>query len=213
MRLALPAWLLALTALAACGSEPSPNSSVTEGNSQPAAEKSASNEVSAAPTAPGTAPLTAEGWGPLRIGMTLAEVVGAAGPDSDPAAVGGPEPEVCDIFHPARTPEGLLVMVEQGRLTSISIAAPTEVRTDRGLGPGATAGEVEAAYPAGLKSEPHEYEEAPARYLTMWTVGGGEEPYVRSADARGIRYEVDHSGRVSVIHAGGPSIQYVEGCL
>lgn len=210
MRLALPASFLALAALAACGSEPSPKS---EGNSLPAAEKSAPGNVAAAPAAPAVAPLTAEGWGPLRIGMTLAQVVAAAGPDSDPEAVGGPEPEVCDIFHPARTPEGLMVMIEEGRLTSISASAPTEVRTERGLGPGATAGEVEAAYPGGLKSEPHEYEEAPARYLTVWTVGGGEEPYVRSAAARGIRYEVDHSGRVSVVHAGGPSIQYVEGCL
>jgi hypothetical protein len=162
---------------------------------------------------PETASLTADGWGPLRIGITLAEVTAAAGPDADPEAVGGPEPEVCDIFHPARAPEGLRVMIEDGRLTRISLSDPTEVKTDRGLGPGDAAAAVEAAYGEELVSSPHEYEEAPAEYLTVWTGGGREETYVRSPDARGIRYEVDHSGTVDIVHAGGPSIQYVEGCL
>ena len=34
-----------------------------------------------------------------------------------------------------------------------------------------------------------------------------------AANARGIVYEVGLEGDVSQIHAGGPSIQYVEGCL
>lgn len=49
--------------------------------------------------------LTAEGFGPLRIGMTRAQVVEAMGEDSDPEAVGGPDPESCDEFRPARAPE------------------------------------------------------------------------------------------------------------
>src|SRR5687767_4144879 len=46
--------------------------------------------------------LTAEGFGPLRIGMSRAEVVKALGEDSDPEAVGGPDPESCDMFRPVR---------------------------------------------------------------------------------------------------------------
>ena len=38
--------------------------------------------------------------------------------------VGGAEPETCDQFHPARAPEGLLVMIENGVLTRITLAAP-----------------------------------------------------------------------------------------
>ena len=208
---------VAVAALASCGSDPSvaPDDAAANVAAAPALVEAASNAAASpvAEPAPGITPLTAEGWGPLRIGMTLAEVAAAAGPDSDPEAVGGPEPESCDIFHPARAPEGLMVMIEDGRLARISLSAPTAVRTERGLGPGATAAAVKAAYGDALTASPHEYEEAPAEYLTLWTKGGGDEAYVRSPDARGLRYEVDHSGTVAATHAGGPAIQYVEGCL
>jgi hypothetical protein len=157
--------------------------------------------------------LTAEGYGPLRIGMTLAEVAAAMGPDSDPAAVGGPEPERCDQFRPARAPEGLLVMIEEGRLTRISLYDGAQVATDKGLRVGAARAEVRAAYGAELRSEPHEYESPEGEYLTLWTKGAPPPGSAAGPNARGIRYEVAGDGRVATIHAGGPSIQLVEGCL
>ena len=35
---------------------------------------------------------------------------------------------------------------------------------------------------------------------------------VQDPTARGIRYEIDGEGKVSIIHIGGPAIQLVEGC-
>jgi hypothetical protein len=202
-----------LPALAACG--PGPAAGPAANEAAPVRDPAATARA-AAPAGPGAtpalAPLTADGWGPLRIGMTLDEVAAAAGPDADPDAPGGAEPEACDTFHPARAPEGLRVMVERGRLTRISIAAPTAIRTDRGLGPGDSAQAVREAYRDRVRASPHEYDEAPAEYLTSWTTDVGVEPYVQAAAARGIRYEVDRRGRVAQVHAGGPSIQYVEGC-
>ena len=58
----------------------------------------------------------------VTVFVTRAEVETALGADSNPGAVGGPEPEACDTFHPARAPTGLRVMVEQGVLTSIWLA-------------------------------------------------------------------------------------------
>lgn len=183
-----------------------------------AGEAPAAPESPQAPTAP-DAPqasdpqaLTAEGWGPLRIGMTLAQVEAALGPDADPAAVGGAEPEICDQFRPERAPEGLLVMMEQGVLTRISLLRGSRLVTDRGFGLGATAAEIKAAYGADLHAEAHHYLGLPAEYLTVWTDGRPDEPYVQDPAARGVRYETDVEGRVTAIHAGGPSIQYVEGC-
>src|SRR5690606_9883692 len=66
--------------------------------------------------------ITPDGWGPLRIGMTRAEVVAAAGEDANPNAVGGPIPEECDEFRPREAPDGVLLMLEQGVLTRISIS-------------------------------------------------------------------------------------------
>jgi hypothetical protein len=215
MRCLVPALALLI---AACGSEAdraAPAAPETAAPA-PAAVPPAANEGGMA-TEPAPSPagpvLTAEGYGPLRIGMTIAEVNAALGPDSDPDAVGGPEPESCDQFRPARAPEGLLVMVEDGRLTRITIYGEAPVATDRGLRVGATAAQVRAAYGAALRAEPHEYQEPPAEYLTVWTRGAPAADGTIDAAARGLRYEVASDGRVAAIHGGGPSIQYVEGCL
>jgi len=187
------------------------------GTSGPDNEAAAAGSASAAapvaaPEAPARAVLTAEGFGPLRIGMSRAEVVRALGEDSDPEAVGGPDPESCDMFRPLRAPAGMLVMIEEGRLTSISLIEGARVATDRGLSVGAAAAAVRAAYGGALEAGPHKYEEAPAEYLTFWTKDAPRGDEYAAASARGIRYEIGGRGAVQAIHAGGPSIQYVEGC-
>lgn len=178
---------------------------------QPAAEAQGSPEPAVPTPVPpaDTVPrLSADGWGPLRIGMTRAEVVAAAGEDANPEAVGGPEPEQCDEFRPRDAPAGMRVMLEQGRLTRISVAREAEVRTPEGFGVGSAAEEIRAAYGSRAESTPHKYLAAPAEYVTVWTRGGPEAP-----DARGIVYETGLDGRVAQVHAGSRSIQYVEGCL
>lgn len=207
------AWAAAL-ALAGCGGS---GSGGRENEAAPAdvaaAQAPASAPKAEASPAAAAAVLTAEGYGPLRIGMSRAEAVKALGEDSDPEAVGGPDPESCDQFRPERAPQGMLVMIEDGRLTSISLVDGSRVRTDRGLGLGAGAAEVRATYGKALRAGPHKYEEAPAEYLTIWAKDAPEDGrYDTAPTARGMVYEVGAKGRVQAIHAGGPSFQYVEGC-
>ena len=157
--------------------------------------------------------LTSEGLGALRIGMTLAEVTAAAGADSEPNAVGGADPASCDQFRPERSPVGTLVMIENGILTRISLINGSTIKTNRGFGVGDSAEAVRTAYGAGATSTPHKYVAAPAGYITVWTKGGSTDgSYVQDAAARGIVYETNAEGRVQMVHAGGPSIQLVEGC-
>jgi hypothetical protein len=148
-----------------------------------------------------------DGWGWLRIGMTRAQVVAAAGEDANPNAVGGPNPEECDEFRPARTPRGLLVMLENGILTRISLSEGAGIRTASGIEVGDQAGAVMAAHGAEAVTAPHKYQEAPARYIAVWRTAPP------APDARGIVYEIGGDDRVVHVHAGGPSIAYVEGCL
>jgi hypothetical protein len=145
--------------------------------------------------------------------MSRDEVIEALGPDSNPEAVGGPEPDSCDEFRPARAPKGLLVMIEKGRLTRISLGQDSKVRTDRGIRIGATPDQIRAAYgPGTTVTEPHKYAPPPGEYITYW-VGGPRQGYSEDPKARGIVYSIDETRRARQIHAGGPSIQYVEGCL
>lgn len=188
--------------LAACGQQDS---------ARPAAEPPATTTpVEAAVDANA---LTANGYGPLRIGMTRAQVVAALGDDSNPGAVGSAEPETCDQWRPARAPEGLIVMLENGTLSRISVASPSTLKTDRGFGVGDTAAAIKAAYGSAAVVEPHKYSAAPAEDIFVWTVGGPVgDAYVEDPTARGLRYEIDEQGKVAHVHVGGPAIQLVEGC-
>ncbi|MDP1777968.1 MAG: hypothetical protein Q8K90_05100 [Brevundimonas sp.] len=188
-------------ALAACGApDPDPEPAPTLEPAPPAEAPPAADV------------LTAQGFGPLRIGMTRAEVETALGRDSNPEAVGGPDPDSCDIFHPARAPQGMMVMVENGVLTSIWLGTGSTLRTDRGFGVGDTATAIKAAYGPTAHVSPHKYSAAPAEYITTWSVGGAAG-YVQDPAARGIAYHVSTEGRAQQVAAGGPSIQYVESCL
>ena len=157
--------------------------------------------------APHARPLTADGWGPIRVGMTRAELVAAAGEDANPDAVGGPDPEQCDQFRPRAAPAGMLVMVERDTVTRISVGRTSQVKTDAGFGPGDAAQDIKAEYGARASATPHKYVEPPAEYVTVWQTNAN------ASHARGIVYEIGADGRVTHVHAGSRSIQYVEGCL
>jgi hypothetical protein len=166
---------------------------------------SASVPVRTKPAEP--ARLTPDGWGPLRIGMTRAEVVSALGEDAQPDAVGGADPAICDEFHPARAPAGMRVMIERGRLTRITLGRDAEIETEHGFRVGSPSGDIKSALGARAVATPHEYGEAPSEYLTVW-IRPASDP-----EPRGLVYEIGPDGRVTQVHAGGSSIQYVEGCL
>ena len=141
--------------------------------------------------------LTEQGYGPLRIGMTWAQARRAM-----PGLRGNFElGESCFVAEVAALP-GFYAMFEDRRLTSISAGEGSRIATAGGLRVGHTAAQVRAVYGARTRSEQHHYEAAPAQYLTVWTVPG----------RRGIRFETNDHRRITVIHAGGPSIEYVEGC-
>lgn len=150
--------------------------------------------------------ITADGWGPLRIGMTRAEIVAAAGEDANPEAIGGPEPEHCDQFRPNSAPAGLLVMVEEGILTRISVSRNSDIATPEGISVGDPAASVLEAYEYRATVAPHKYWQSPAKYIDVWSV-------TSSGGRRGIRYEINPEDEVAHIHVGGPSIEYVEGCM
>ena len=144
-------------------------------------------------------PLTVDGYGPARIGMSQAEVVKALHAKLTGEAI--EDEKVCVEKKAAALP-GVIFMFEDARLARVSLWSPSKVTTPRGIGLGAGADAVRRAYGKGLRSEPHHYEDLPSQYLTFWTVPG----------KRGVRFETNSKRRVQAIHAGTSAIQYVEGC-
>ena len=158
--------------------------------------------AAASAAAPAQAPgwrLTRDGYGPVRIGMTRAQVAAALAVrlEGDPID----DAEACEEMAAAQGYRGFYFMFERGRLTRVSATEPSQAATALGVGIGATAARVRRAYP-GVRAETHTYLGRPAEYLTLWSRRGG----------RGIRFETDTDRRVTVIHVGGASIRYIEGC-
>ena len=160
------------------------------------------------PTADANA-LTPTGWGPVQIGMTREQVAEALGAGRDDSGAS----DQCEYFHPANAPEGMLVMLNNGVLSRISISEPADLDTDRGFGVGDSAASIKAAYGASAVVSPHAYEGPPSEDIFVWNgARPGDTEYITDESRRGIRYEIGGDGNVSHIHIGGPDIQLVEGC-
>ncbi|WP_372786123.1 hypothetical protein [Phenylobacterium sp.] len=155
--------------------------------------------VAASTAAAGPAPLTAEGWGKLRIGMRERDAVRLF--HLKVSRNDGVSSDECreDAWpgHP-----GIWVMAQQGRVTRISVTADGP-RTDKHVGVGSREADIARAYGPALIVSEHSYEEAPAHYLTAWAVKG----------RRGVRFETDRLGKVTAFHVGDRSIEDIEGCL
>lgn len=143
--------------------------------------------------------LTPDGWGPVRIGMSRAQVERSIGAklEGEPLE----DEQSCIEMAPVGPDTGVWFMFEDFKLSRISVGDPSKVTTPRGIGVGASADQVRRVYPR-IKAEPHYYEDKPSEYLTFWTV----------PNKRGVRFETSSKRQVQAIHAGTASIQYVEGC-
>lgn len=148
-------------------------------------------------------PLTVEGYGDMRIGMTLAEARTASGQALDAEAIEAGVPGAC-VEQPFSTSDGdkLWLMFEGDKLVRISAAeeAP-HTRTAQNVGVGSSDAEVRTAY-QDLVEEGSHYNAPPAHNLIAWTV----------PDQSGLLFEVNEQGVVTAVHAGRAQILYMEGC-
>lgn len=214
-----PALSLALSlALAACSSEPdTPNATeppaatqdVPEADPRPApavtptpstaptpspsAEQPAAG-ASISPPSPGKT-LALEGLGTLRIGAAVPR--GGSWAERG-AQIDGDCRTVSSPSYP-----GVYAIVSGGKVRRITVGERSDVRLIEGIGVGASERDVKRAF-AGFREAPHEYERAPAKYLTAPNARRGEPA---------LRFEIGQDRKVSLIHVGTmPVLGYVEGC-
>ena len=202
MKNPLPAFAVAL-ALAACSSgQPPAADDESRDSAAPvnAADATAANTADPAPSVPpppvpAARLLMLEGLGDLRIGQPIPA-------DSKWAERGGQASDTCRIIASPDFP-GVYAIVEGGRVRRITAGQGSTVRLAEKIGVGSTEKEVRGWF-AGFRAEPHEYQAAPAKYLTAPNAASGDPA---------LRFEIGEDGKVALVHVGTmPVLGYVEGC-
>ena len=140
--------------------------------------------------------LAPDGFGPLRVGMSFAQVQQrASGLAATP--VGLRASSNCDQL-PLPGHPGVALMFVDDTLARIDLFRPGP-RTTRGVQPGDRVAQAMHTYPE-LRAEPRAYEED-ERFLT------------ERSGANAIRFETE-KGRIEKVYAGRwAQVQYIEGCL
>jgi hypothetical protein len=142
-----------------------------------------------------------DGVGPVKIGMTKAEVSRVLG-ESIERSPGAGDVE-CEYLYSPRSMVGMKFMFSRERLARIDVsegATPTEA----GIRIGDSIAKIRKAYRARISVAPHHYIPEPdGKYITVIAPGG----------RRAIRFETD-KGLVVTYYAGRfPEVTFVEGCL
>lgn len=150
---------------------------------------------------PVPASLNDSSFGPVRIGMTLAQLDSAIGPLGDTLKIR----RDCDIVSandPFRMPPGVSITQVNGRVARIDIENDS-VATDKGVRVGDSEEKVKQIYGSGVIVEPHKY--ISGHYLEV--MFGSD-----SVTAKGLVFETDGK-KVTTFRAGmWEPVRWVEGC-
>jgi hypothetical protein len=140
--------------------------------------------------------LSPDGFGPIKVGMSFAQVRKVA-PRLKITPAGLRASSGCDQLALPGHP-GVALMFVDDELTRVDLFR-SGPRTTRGVGPGDRVERAMRAYP-GLSAESNKYDES-ERYLTARSGGSA------------IRFET-RKGRIDKVYAGRwTQVQYTEGCL
>lgn len=181
--------------LVACSPAPTnPNREPPAPSTQGAASPTPPPPVATPAAAPNRV-LQLSGLGALKVGEALP--AGGAW-----AAPGVQAEEGCRAVRSSAYP-GVYALLEGGKVRRITVGQGSDVKLVEGVGVGSSESEVRKWF-AGFRSEPHKYEEAPAKYLSA--------PNASNSDSA-LRFEISPDGRVKMMHVGQmPQLAYVEGC-
>jgi hypothetical protein len=148
-------------------------------------------------------PLTVDGYGDMRIGMTIADARQVSGLPLNNTPLDGETPGAC-VENQYPTPDGdqLWLMFEGDKLVRVTAGSEApRTRTAQNVGVGSTDAEVRTAYQNVIEEGAH-YNPPPAHNLIVWA----------TPEQSGLLFEVSEQGVVTSVHAGGAQIQYMEGC-
>ena len=142
--------------------------------------------------------ITTAGYGPAKIGMTVAEASAALGTKLvSEGPVDNPE---CHYVRPEPAVEGLWFMISDDHVVRVEVTT-AGIKTRSGLGVGDSEARVKEKLPSA-EVTPHKYVAPDGNYLTVW----------RADRKAAVRFET-LQGKVTSFYAGRvPEVEYVEGC-
>lgn len=142
----------------------------------------------------------ADGIGPIRAGMAIAEASAAIG---ESLHVDYSDFETCDYATPSVLPDGVSLMIISDTVERVDVVDPSEVRTAAGAGIGDPEASVVTRYGSAATVEPHKYTGPVGHYVVVAPPGDSLHRIVFETDGDTVTmYRV---GRT-------PAVQYVEGC-
>jgi hypothetical protein len=138
-----------------------------------------------------------EGYGPVRIGMTLGQaerLLGSTLVLKESPLVGG-----CFVATPKKGHKGVQLIV-QGNSIAFAVATAVGTRADSGLQVGDKAAEVRRRYGDRVEVVADRYVDN-SRHLFIW----------EKNKSRGLRFEIGSDDRINGIRGGNPTIVAEEG--
>ena len=152
-----------------------------------------------APPGPPALTVSPTGVGPVRIGVTLAELNATLGEQLHPAYDVNPE---CDYVDPAALPPGIALMVEQDTVVRIDVDT-TGIPTAEGAQVGDTEQHILELYKGRVEVQPHKYTGPVGHYLVVKWPSDSLHLLIFETDGQKVL-----NYRAGVL----PAVQYVEGC-
>jgi hypothetical protein len=160
------------------------------------ATDTARDSAAPADTTPPQWIVRADGIGPLRVGVPLADASHTLGETLRITQAG------CDHVNPTTMPEGILLMVIDDTVARVEIDS-AGIRTTEGAQVGDSESRVLELYGARARIEPHKYTYPDGHYVVVTPPGDS---------LHRIIFET-LKGRVTTYRAGRvPAVQMVEGC-
>jgi hypothetical protein len=148
-----------------------------------------------------------DGFGPVKIGMTVEEAQALLGTHLEKDNYN--DSEGCRYYTPASGYEGLSFMTSLRKIVRIDVQAseglkrPVAIPTDGGARIGDTEARVLSLYSGRIKVAPHFYVGLPAHYLRVYDDAGKVRLiFETNVDRVIISYRAGHE----------PEVEYVEGC-
>lgn len=162
-------------------------------------QKTVTIDSAAAPPRDTAWTVTATGFGPAHVGLTLAQLNAALG---DRVTLQDPVDPSCGHVTPRRFPAGVSLMIVDDSVARVEVDT-VGVRTADGAQVGDSEQSVLALYVGRVHVMPHKYTGPEGHYLVVTVPGDTMSRIVFETD--GQRVERYRAGR-------RPAVDYVEGC-